>query len=99
MTDIVFDEQALDELFSSPRGPVGRDLARRTIQVESAAKRAAPVDTGRLRGSITRELGEDAQGLVGRIGTNVEYAPHVELGTSRMTAQPYLRPALSAARR
>jgi HK97 gp10 family phage protein len=28
------------------------------------------------------------------IGTNVEYAPYVELGTSKMTAQPYLNPAL-----
>ncbi len=28
------------------------------------------------------------------IGTSVEYAPYVELGTSRMKAQPYLTPAL-----
>jgi hypothetical protein len=28
-----------------------------------------------------------------RIGTNIEYGPYVELGTSRMAAQPYLRPA------
>lgn len=27
------------------------------------------------------------------IGTNVEYAPFVEFGTSRMAARPYLRPA------
>ncbi len=27
------------------------------------------------------------------IGTNVEYAPFVELGTSRSRAKPYLRPA------
>ena len=28
------------------------------------------------------------------VGTNVEYAPHVEYGTVRMRAQPFLRPAL-----
>ena len=28
-----------------------------------------------------------------RIGTNIEYGPYVELGTSRQRAQPYLRPA------
>ena len=29
-----------------------------------------------------------------RIGTNIEYGPYVELGTSKQRAQPYLRPAL-----
>ena len=29
------------------------------------------------------------------IGTNVEYAPYVELGTVRTPAQPFLRPALA----
>ena len=28
------------------------------------------------------------------IGTNVEYAPYQELGTSKMKAQPFLRPAV-----
>lgn len=28
------------------------------------------------------------------IGTNVEYAPYVELGTSRTAEQPFLRPAV-----
>lgn len=28
------------------------------------------------------------------IGTNVEYGPHIEFGTSKMAARPYLRPAL-----
>ena len=29
------------------------------------------------------------------IGTNVEYAPYVELGTSRAQAKPYLKPAVT----
>lgn len=33
-----------------------------------------------------------------KIGTNVEYAAYVELGTSSQAAQPYLRPALKQAR-
>ena len=32
----------------------------------------------------------------GIVGTNVEYASYIELGTSKMAAQPYLRPALEA---
>ena len=49
------------------------------------------VDTGRLRNSVTHaiDMGEEAV----YIGTNVEYAPYVELGTSRSKEKPYLRPA------
>lgn len=32
------------------------------------------------------------------VGSNVEYAPFVEMGTSKMTARPFLRPALEACR-
>jgi HK97 gp10 family phage protein len=59
--------------------------------VTGAAKLLAPVDTGNLRGSIDhRKAGR----LIQRIGTNVEYAAYVELGTRRMRARPYLLPAL-----
>lgn len=94
----VFHEAALARLLESEDGPVAKDVLRRSIRVESAAKRLAPVDTGRLRSSITHELATDTQGLHGRIGTNVEYAPYVEFGTGRTPAQPFLRPALGAAR-
>lgn len=91
-----YDQGALDRLFRSPDGPVGKELTRRTVRIEGNAKRLCPVDTGRLRASITRTLERDARGLVGIIGTNVEYAPYVELGTSRMGPKPFLRPALGA---
>lgn len=58
---------------------------------EGYAKRACPVDTGRLRNSITHQMGSERRSVY--IGTNVEYAPHVELGTRHQQAQPYLRPA------
>ena len=41
-------------------------------------------------------IGQDGQGLVATIGTNVEYAPYVELGTSNAPAQAFLLPALEA---
>ena len=61
------------------------------LTAESYAKRDCPVDTGRLRNSITNavEVGERSV----YIGSNVEYAAFVELGTSRMKARPYLKPA------
>lgn len=57
---------------------------------ESYAKRACPVDTGRLRNSITHQRYDENTEV---IGTNVSYASYVELGTSKMGARPYLRPA------
>ena len=60
------------------------------IKVESDAKKNAPVLTGRLRSSITHEV----KSGIGKVGTNVEYAPYQEFGTSKMKAHPYLYPAL-----
>lgn len=59
------------------------------LTAEGYAKDECPVDTGRLRNSITHAVEGDAV----YIGTNVEYAPYVELGTSRMKARPFLGPA------
>lgn len=48
-----------------------------------------PVDTGRLKNSISHRV----KGNAAKIGSNVEYAAWVELGTCKMKAQPYLKPA------
>lgn len=71
------------------------DAALETIGLlaENYAQKKCPVDTGNLRGSITHEV--DAGDNAVYIGTNVKYAPYVELGTSRQKAQPFLRPAAS----
>ena len=45
------------------------------------------VQTGRLRGSIAYEV----DGNVTRIGTNVIYGRHLEVGTSKMAPRPWLR--------
>lgn len=70
------------------------------LQAEGYAKKLCPVGTpestgipgyigGTLRNSISHATDKDSA----YIGTNVEYAPYVELGTSRMKARPYLKPA------
>lgn len=48
------------------------------------------VDTGRLRNSVSYAVDGDTV----MVGTNVEYAPYIELGTYRMKARPYIRPAI-----
>lgn len=48
------------------------------------------IDTGRFRNSATYKEQKDSV----IIGSNVEYAPFLELGTSRMKARPTLKPAV-----
>ena len=62
-------------------------------QAEGYAKMMCPVDTSRLKNSITNQI--DMQENSVYIGTNVEYAPYVELGTLLQDPQPYLKPAAS----
>lgn len=46
---------------------------------EANIKKETPVDTGRLKNSMSHQEDEDAT----YCGTNVEYAPYQEYGTSR----------------
>lgn len=77
-------------------GGSGRTYKRGGVTHQASAAGQPPaVDTGRLRASITYELGNTGKVLVARVGTNVNYARHLELGTSRMRPRPFLRPALT----
>ena len=68
-----------------------KSLTESAIIVESQAKALTPVDTGNLRGSITRDVKKDSA----VVGTNVLYAIYVELGTRFQRAQAFLFPALT----
>ena len=70
-----------------------RGLEKCGLTAERFAKKLAPYDTGNLRNSITHEV-DDGEPAV-YIGTNVEYAPYVCLGTIHMNAQPFLKPAVN----
>lgn len=69
---------------------IERALQRVGLDAERNAKLGCPVDTGRLRNSISHTNDKNTV----YIGTNVEYAAYVEMGTSRQDAQPYLEPAI-----
>jgi HK97 gp10 family phage protein len=79
------------EVLAAKEEAIQQGLLMCAVTCEGHAVGAAPVDTGRLRASITHEVA----GHTATIGTSVEYAPYVELGTSKMAAQPYLKPALA----
>ena len=63
------------------------------LTAERYAKYLCPVKTSRLRDSIDHEVATNEEAVY--VGTNVEYAPYVEVGTSRQKSQPYLRPAVA----
>ena len=52
-----------------------------TLLVQRSAKIKSPVDTGRLRASITPEVRWNGNMVIGAVGSDVKYAPFVELGT------------------
>ena len=80
---------------------IQRGMTAVGLQAERYVKEITPVGTpesthkkgyrgGTLRNSITHEVGKDSV----TIGTSVEYAIYVEMGTIKMRAQPYLRPGI-----
>ena len=80
-----------DEVLKGLSDAVERALTRIGLAAEGYAKKECPVDTGNLRNSITNEVVQSEKAVY--IGTNVEYAAYVELGTVRTKAKPYLKPA------
>jgi HK97 gp10 family phage protein len=87
-------ERAVDQI----KVRTERQLTRVGFKMQSNARRACPVDTGRLRASIAFEVGWQGASLVLKLGTNVTYAAYVEFGTRFMAPQPYLRPAFLSVR-
>lgn len=88
---VTINEDNTEEASQGIERAIERGLEKIGLLAEGYAKQKCPVDTGRLRNSITHlvQSGEKAA----YIGTNVEYGPYVELGTKKMKAQPFLRPA------
>jgi HK97 gp10 family phage protein len=73
---------------------VAEGISTTAINVDRRAKQNAPVDTGRLRADIKFTFTR----ISGEVFNTVKYAPFIELGTSKMNAQPYLFPAWEAYR-
>lgn len=94
---------------------IKKEFIKLGFKIEAGAKRDCPVDTGRLRSSISTnwsgsgmgkaKVGSPAKGVDGvsqpkkgdalvvvNIGTNVEYATYVEMGTRGRPPQSFLMP-------
>lgn len=68
-------------------------IQKTCADTKADAQALAPVDTGALRSSITYKTQEVGSRIVGEVGPTVDYGVYVEMGTSRMGPQPYMRPA------
>ena len=67
------------EVLSALDAAIARGLEKCGLVGEGYAKKLCPKDTGNLRNSITHNV--DAEKQEAYIGSAVEYAPYVELGT------------------
>jgi HK97 gp10 family phage protein len=81
--------KTLEEYLAKTLGPRIQENARRTV----------PVRTGDLKDSIVVQVRLDGDKSTLQVGVDpaihhVDYSVHVELGTSKQAAQPYLRPAI-----
>lgn len=79
---VVFNDYSADVL-NEFHDAVLRALERCGEQAEGYAKDLAPVDTGNLRNSISHKVDDGKPAVY--IGSNVEYAAYVELGTGKYT--------------
>lgn len=59
-----------------------------TSAIHQAADSRVPVDTGRLKGSLTSDVVKTGTKIVGEVGTNVGYAPYIEFGTRSNVSIP-----------
>lgn len=93
--DINIDNTRL--FITAMRSSILEGLEEIGIDCTKIASENAPYDTGRLSASITHSI--DSGELAAYVGTNVEYAPYQELGTSTYAGwnggKGYLRPAAS----
>lgn len=71
---------------------IKQKLGESAAYVEREAKEIVPRKTG----TLARSINHDVDGNRAVVGSNIEYAPHVEYGTAKMGAKPFLRPALKA---
>lgn len=78
-----------DQVLRDFESQVNRGLKAIGQRAEGYAKKDCPVDTGRLRNSISNKVQDDAV----YIGTNVEYAPYIEFGHHDYPAQHFLKNA------
>lgn len=88
MADVKFTDNS-KAVLSALEAAKGQALEAIGMTAEAHAKAITPVDTGRLRNSISHAVSGDSA----YIGTNVEYAPYIEYGARGRKAHHMLKRA------
>ena len=90
---VKLDTARLESIIEAAPGVENAVVQRAAEQTKRFAKAVVPVATGALRQSIDYYMVSDGFALVMAL---TEYALYVEMGTRKMSARPYLVPALNA---
>lgn len=92
MADVVVARDNRGEWSDEFRSRIAAALVAVGEDGTDIASQNAPFDTGWLSEHISYALTDDDKSVI--IGTNVEYGPYQELGTSMYKGHPYLQPML-----
>lgn len=87
---------AVTDLFEEDIVPTAKDLSPVTeagYQINVEEKKKHPSGTGTNRRSIDSTVTDVPEGVHAELYTTSGYGGYLELGTSKMRAQPYLNPA------
>lgn len=78
----------LDTLEAKVQQDVKNEINASALNIQSGAKRLAPVNFGQLRNSIYLKEQKVEKGVVFTVGSNASYAPYVEFGTGGKVSIP-----------
>lgn len=94
VVDVKFTDNA-EQIRNALESTIVRILNECGELLEAYAKDIVPVDTGNLRASIQYIIDVAEKSVyIGVSFSDADYAHYVELGTYKMAAQPYLKPAV-----
>lgn len=95
VTKVALQGEAEAKVILSTPG-TGRQYPRgkNAVHVASSPGQPPAPDTGALRNKITHEVIARRDEIVARVISPQRYSLHLELGTERIAARPFLRPLL-----
>lgn len=89
-------KEQLDDMAAALLQNVKAAMTAEAAELEAEARRRCPVDTGGLRDSIRAGVRAQDADIEAVVGSTLDYAAPMELGTLHHPPAPYLAPAYRA---